>query len=117
MFTLRGEGDFGRGIPYGVAIAIAGVLVVWGALLNLRWPACFEGQTKSIGPPLAPLYLPLGLNRAPPGVETAVFRHLLIWCFEPNRPSPRIHSSSNTEVRASSSVPFAPASIERYRPG
>jgi prepilin peptidase CpaA len=41
MFTLRGKGDFGRGIPYGVAIAIAGVLVVWGALLNLRWPGLF----------------------------------------------------------------------------
>jgi prepilin peptidase CpaA len=41
MFTLRGKGDFGRGIPYGVAIAIAAVLVVWGALLNLRWPGLF----------------------------------------------------------------------------
>jgi prepilin peptidase CpaA len=41
MFTLRGKGDFGRGIPYGVAIAIAGVLLVWGALLNLRWPGLF----------------------------------------------------------------------------
>ncbi len=35
MFALRGKGDFGRGIPYGVAIAIAAILLVWVALLNL----------------------------------------------------------------------------------
>ncbi len=38
MFTLRGKGDFGRGIPYGVAIAIAGAGVVWGELLRLPLP-------------------------------------------------------------------------------
>ncbi|MGH6911651.1 MAG: A24 family peptidase [Phenylobacterium sp.] len=30
MWNLRGKGDFGRGIPYGVAIAIGGVVAVWG---------------------------------------------------------------------------------------
>ena len=40
MVTLRGKGDFGRGIPYGVAIAIAGALVVWAGLLNLH---AFQG--------------------------------------------------------------------------
>ena len=34
MFALRGKGDFGRGIPYGVAIAFGAVLVVWGELLD-----------------------------------------------------------------------------------
>lgn len=28
MFHMRGKGDFGRGVPYGVAIAIATVLVI-----------------------------------------------------------------------------------------
>jgi prepilin peptidase CpaA len=32
MFTLKGRGDFGRGIPYGVAIAVGGLVAVWGAL-------------------------------------------------------------------------------------
>jgi len=35
MFALGGKGDFGRGIPYGVPIAIAGIVLVWAALLNL----------------------------------------------------------------------------------
>lgn len=38
MLALRGKGDFGRGIPYGVAIAVAGALVVWSALLRLPAP-------------------------------------------------------------------------------
>jgi prepilin peptidase CpaA len=38
MFTVRGKGDFGRGIPYGVAIAIGGVYVLWGALLGNLLP-------------------------------------------------------------------------------
>jgi prepilin peptidase CpaA len=39
MLTLRGKGDFGRGIPYGVAIAIAGATLVWARLLGvpLTW--------------------------------------------------------------------------------
>ncbi|HEX5379996.1 MAG TPA: prepilin peptidase [Phenylobacterium sp.] len=35
MLTLRGQGDFGRGIPYGVAIAVGGAVVVWGSLTGL----------------------------------------------------------------------------------
>ena len=31
MFQMRGKGDFGPGIPYGVAIAVGGILVVVGA--------------------------------------------------------------------------------------
>ena len=34
MFALRGKGDFGRGIPYGVAIAFGGAVVIWGAPFN-----------------------------------------------------------------------------------
>lgn len=35
MFTLKGRGDFGRGIPYGVAIAVGGLIAVWGALTGV----------------------------------------------------------------------------------
>ena len=38
MMTMRGKGDFGRGIPYGVAISIATALLLWGALLHLSPP-------------------------------------------------------------------------------
>jgi prepilin peptidase CpaA len=38
MLTLRGKGDFGRGVPYGVAIAIAGIYVLWGALFGNLLP-------------------------------------------------------------------------------
>ncbi len=43
MFTLRGEGDFGRGIPYGVAIAVGAMLIVWNGLLGL--PVATSGPT------------------------------------------------------------------------
>jgi prepilin peptidase CpaA len=36
MLQLRGKGDFGRGIPYGVAIAVGGAAVVWAPLLGLH---------------------------------------------------------------------------------
>lgn len=35
MFALRGQGDFGRGIPYGVAIAVGGAIAVWGGLTGV----------------------------------------------------------------------------------
>jgi prepilin signal peptidase PulO-like enzyme (type II secretory pathway) len=38
MFTLRGKGDFGKGVPYGVAIAIGAVVVLWSNLLGLPLP-------------------------------------------------------------------------------
>jgi prepilin peptidase CpaA len=34
IWSMKGQGDWGRGIPYGVAIAVGGVLVVWGQLLG-----------------------------------------------------------------------------------
>ena len=39
MFTLKGKGDFGRGIPYGVAIAIGGVVTVWAKLQGYPLPS------------------------------------------------------------------------------
>ncbi len=40
MLALRGKGDFGRGIPYGVAIAAGGALTIWvvaSTLMVLPW--------------------------------------------------------------------------------
>lgn len=34
MLKMRGAGDWGRGIPYGVAIAIGGGLVVWSQAIG-----------------------------------------------------------------------------------
>jgi prepilin peptidase CpaA len=38
MLKMRGRGDFGRGVPYGVAIAAASVGLVWTAALGVRVP-------------------------------------------------------------------------------
>ena len=38
IWNMKGKGDWGRGIPYGVAIAFGGALVVWGQLLGLLRP-------------------------------------------------------------------------------
>ncbi|HZZ30956.1 MAG TPA: prepilin peptidase [Phenylobacterium sp.] len=35
MLSLRGQGDHGRGIPYGVAIGVGGAVVLWGYLTGL----------------------------------------------------------------------------------
>jgi prepilin peptidase CpaA len=39
MLTMRGKGDYGKGVPYGVAIAIGAVVVIWSTLLGLPLPA------------------------------------------------------------------------------
>lgn len=39
MFNLKGKGEFGPGVPYGLAIAVGAVLVIWGALLIPGWGA------------------------------------------------------------------------------
>ncbi len=41
MLTMRGKGDFGPGIPYGVAIAIGAAVVVWSVVLKLPLPEQF----------------------------------------------------------------------------
>jgi prepilin peptidase CpaA len=38
MFAMRGNGDWGRGIPYGVAIAVGGVLILWAPMTGLVEP-------------------------------------------------------------------------------
>ncbi len=43
MVTMRGKGDFGRGIPYGVAIALAAAAIVWVALLRIPTPLLAPG--------------------------------------------------------------------------
>ena len=38
MMQMRGKGDYGRGVPYGVAIAVAGVIMLWARLLHIVLP-------------------------------------------------------------------------------
>ncbi|HEY7852942.1 MAG TPA: prepilin peptidase [Caulobacteraceae bacterium] len=38
MLKMRGKGDFGPGIPYGVAIAVAAAALVWADLLKIPVP-------------------------------------------------------------------------------
>jgi len=38
MLTLGGKGDWGRGVPYGVAIAVGGFVVIWAALSGYLAP-------------------------------------------------------------------------------
>ena len=42
MISMKGKGDFGPGVPYGVAIAAAAAGLVWAGLLHL---ASFPGLT------------------------------------------------------------------------
>ena len=43
MFNLRGRGDFGRGIPYGCAIAFGGIIMHWGRMLGFLTPYTMFG--------------------------------------------------------------------------
>lgn len=38
MLTMRGKGDFGRGVPYGVAVAAAAAIIIWAPLVGLLHP-------------------------------------------------------------------------------
>ena len=38
MVTMRGKGDWGRGVPYGVAIAVGGALVIWAPMTDFLRP-------------------------------------------------------------------------------
>jgi prepilin peptidase CpaA len=44
MVTMRGKGDFGRGIPYGVAVAAAAAIVIWAPLAGLLHPYAYGGR-------------------------------------------------------------------------
>jgi prepilin peptidase CpaA len=41
MLTMGGKGDWGRGIPYGVAIAIGAAVVMWGSIGGYVQPYSF----------------------------------------------------------------------------
>ncbi len=41
MLTMRGKGDFGRGIPYGVAVAAAAAIVIWAPLAGVLHPYAY----------------------------------------------------------------------------
>ena len=41
MLTMRGEGDFGRGIPYGVAVSAAAAIVIWAPLAGVLHPYAY----------------------------------------------------------------------------
>ena len=43
MVKLRGKGDFGRGIPYGVAIAAASAALAWCAVLKIPVAGLLHG--------------------------------------------------------------------------
>lgn len=45
MFTLSGKGDYGRGIPYGVAVATAAAVVIWSNLGGFIAPYGYGGPT------------------------------------------------------------------------
>ena len=47
MFNLRGKGDFGPGVPYGAAIAIGGIVVLWAAVSGVLAPYGY-GQPSPI---------------------------------------------------------------------
>lgn len=38
MLQMRGRGDWGRGVPYGVAIALGGSLVLWARVSGIPTP-------------------------------------------------------------------------------
>jgi len=43
LFHLGGKGGFGRGVPYGAAIAIGGLAAVWGELTGVAARYAFTG--------------------------------------------------------------------------
>jgi prepilin peptidase CpaA len=49
MFTMRGKGDFGRGVPYGVAVAVAAAIVIWAPLAGFLRPYAYGGQPSVTG--------------------------------------------------------------------
>ena len=45
MFTMRGKGDYGRGVPYGVAVAVGAMVAIWGNLGGVIDPYGYGGPT------------------------------------------------------------------------
>jgi prepilin peptidase CpaA len=46
MFALQGKGDFGRGVPYGAAIAAGGVFAIWAMWTSYLPPFAYGAETK-----------------------------------------------------------------------
>ena len=47
LINMRGKGDFGRGVPYGVAIAAGGWVMVWLSLSDL-YPLPWSGVARGM---------------------------------------------------------------------
>ncbi len=45
MFSMKGKGDYGRGVPYGVAVAVGAAVVIWGNLGGFLDPYGYGGPT------------------------------------------------------------------------
>ncbi len=62
LLAMGGEGDWGRGVPYGVAIAAGAAIVLWGAIGGFVEPYGFgkpppvtaRSLNKALSTPLAP---------------------------------------------------------------
>ena len=44
MATMRGKGDWGRGVPYGVAVAAGAAIVIWAPLTGALDPFAYFGR-------------------------------------------------------------------------
>ena len=53
MFTLRGKGEYGRGVPYGVAVAVGAALAIWGSLTGVLNPYGYGGPPPVTGHTIA----------------------------------------------------------------
>jgi prepilin peptidase CpaA len=50
MLAMGGKGDWGRGVPYGVAIAAGAAIVLWGAIGGYVEPYGLGGGAHSVSP-------------------------------------------------------------------
>ncbi len=46
MVTMRGKGDWGRGVPYGVAVAAGAAIVIWASLTGALDPYAYFGRAS-----------------------------------------------------------------------
>ncbi|HWA60444.1 MAG TPA: prepilin peptidase [Caulobacteraceae bacterium] len=56
MIMLRGQGDWGPGVPYGVAIAAGAVAVMWAGLFDGLQPIAWLGATRAVAGMLHPVF-------------------------------------------------------------
>jgi hypothetical protein len=48
MLAMGGKGDWGRGVPYGVAIAAGAAIVLWGAIGGYVEPYGFGRGVQTV---------------------------------------------------------------------